>query len=111
MNNVDPGSQFLVAPRKKYNIKPLGSATVGGRSMQMFQLTPRRPFAFTKAVVWIDASDASVRKFETTDANGLKRIVEIVSWKPNVSIPKSAFRFVPPAGTRVVDQAALTGGR
>lgn len=111
MNNVDPGSQFLVAPRKKYNIKALGSSTVGGRGTQMFQLIPRQQTAFTKAIVWIDAADASVRKFETTDANGLKRVVEILSWKPNVSIPKSAFRFVPPAGTRVVDQAALTGAR
>lgn len=111
MNNVDPGSQFLVAPRKKYNIKSLGAATVGGRSTQMFQLIPRQQTAFTKAVVWIDAADASVRKFETTDANGLNRVVEILKWKPNVVIPKSAFRFVPPAGTRVVDQSAFTGAR
>ncbi len=111
MNNVDPGNQFLVAPRKKYNIKALGSATVGGRATQMFQLTPRQQTAFTKAVVWIDASNASVKKFETTDANGLKRVVEILSWKANVAIPKSAFRFSPPPGTRVVDQAALTGAR
>ncbi len=111
MNNVDPGSQFLVAPRKKYNIKALGSATVGGRATQIFQLTPRQQTAFTKAIVWIDASDASVKKFETTDANGLKRVVEILAWKPNVAIPKSAFRFSPPAGTRVVDQSALTGAR
>lgn len=111
MNNVDPGSQFLVSPRTKYNIKSLGTATVGGRSTQMFQLLPRRQTQFTRAIVWIDTRDASVKKFETTDANGLKRVVEIVSWKPNVTIPKSAFRFVPPAGTRVVDQTALTGAR
>ena len=111
MNNVDPGSQFLVSPRTKYTIKALGGATVGGRSTQMFQLIPRRQTQFTKAIVWIDASDASVRKFETTDANGLKRVVEILTWKANVAIPKSAFRFVPPAGTRVVDQSALTGAR
>lgn len=111
MNNVDPGSQFLVAPRTKYNIKALGSATVNGRATRIYQLIPRRQTAFTKATVWIDASDASVRKFETTDANGLKRVVEIVSWKPNVPVPKASFKFVPPAGTRVVDQSALTGAR
>jgi outer membrane lipoprotein carrier protein len=111
MNSVDPGSQFLVAPRSKYNIKAVGSATVAGRNTQAFQLVPKQQMAFTKAIVWIDAADASVRKFETTDANGLKRVVEILTWKPNVTIPKSAFRFVPPAGTRVVDQSAFSGAR
>lgn len=111
MNNVDPGSQFLVSPRTKYTIKEFGAEKVGGRATQMFQLVPKRQSQFTKAVVWIDASDASVRKFETTDANGLKRVVEILSWKPNIVIPKSAFRFVPPAGSRIVDQGALTGAR
>lgn len=111
MNSVDPGSQFLVSPRTKYNIRQLGAATVNGRSAQMFELIPRQQTAFTKAIVWIDASDASVRKFETTDANGLKRVVEILTWKPNIAIPKSAFRFVPPAGTRVIDQSAFSGAR
>lgn len=111
MNSVDPGSQFLVAPRSKYTITALGSAKVGGRATKMFELIPRKQTAFTRAIVWIDASDASVRKFETTDANGLKRVVELLSWEANVTIPKSAFKFIPPAGTRVVDQAALSGGR
>jgi outer membrane lipoprotein carrier protein len=111
MNSVDPGSQFLVSPRTKYNIRVLGAEKIGGRATQSFELVPKRQMAFTKAVVWIDASDASVRKFETTDASGLKRVVEIVSWKTNVSIPKSAFRFVPPAGARIVDQSALSGER
>jgi outer membrane lipoprotein-sorting protein len=84
MNSVDPGSQFLVAPRSKYHIKQLGGSTVGGRATQMFELTPKQQTAFTKAIVWIDGADASVRKFETTDANGLKRVVEILTWKPNV---------------------------
>lgn len=111
MNSVDPGSQFLVSPKTKYKIRQLGSATVNGRSAQMFELTPKQQTAFTKAIVWIDAADASVRKFEMTDANGLKRVVEILTWKPNVSIPKSVFKFVPPAGTRVIDQSAFSGGR
>ncbi len=111
MNSVDPGSQFLVAPRSKYNIRQLGAATVGGRSTQMFELLPKQQTAFTRAVVWIDISDASVRKFETNDANGLKRVVEILTWRPNVTIPKSAFRFVPPSGTRVVDQSTFSGAR
>lgn len=111
MNSVDPGSQFLVAPRSKYSVTALGSATVAGRATKMFQLIPRQQTAFTKAVVWIDVADASVRKFETTDANGLKRVVELLTWKANVTIPKSAFKFTPPVGTRVVDQAALSGGR
>lgn len=110
MNSVDPGSQFLVAPRSKYNIRHLGAATVAGRSTQMFELLPKQQTAFTRAVVWIDTSDASIRKFETNDANGLKRVVEILTWRPNVTIPKSAFRFVPPSGTRVVDQSAFSGG-
>lgn len=111
MNSVDPGGQFLVAPRTRYNVKMLGVAIVGGRKTQIFQLTPRRQAAFTQATVWIDVADASVRRFETIDANGLKRLVDIISWKAGVTVPKSAFRFTPPPGTRIVDQAAFSGAR
>lgn len=111
MNSVDPGSQFLVSPRTRYNVKSLGAAYIAGKKTQMFQLMPKRQTAFTQATVWVDVSDALVRRFETIDANGLKRVVEILSWKPNIAIPESSFRFTPPPGTRVVDQSALTGVR
>jgi outer membrane lipoprotein carrier protein len=112
INSIDPGDQFLVAPATKYAIVNDGAAKIAGHATQVFILTPKQPIpGFTKARVWIDSDDATVRQFETTDANGLRRVVEIESWRPNVSIPRSAFRFTPPAGVRIVDQSAFTGAQ
>ena len=57
-------------------------------------LVPKRDNnAFTRAKVWIDASDYTIRQFEIVDANGLQRLVTISNMKPNASIGASSFRF------------------
>lgn len=107
---VDPGGIFLSSPSSRYAITGAGTATVAGRKANVVNLVPKRPNnTFTRAKVWVDASDNSIRQFEVIDANGLTRMVTITSIEKNPEIAASAFRFLPPKSTRVLDSSALSG--
>ena len=109
--SVDLLGTFLDAPRAKYDMADAGAAVVGGRKTHAVALTPRRPMQFTKAVVWIDDADATLRQFEVTDNMGLVRRVRLTKLRLNGPVDRTAFTFTPPAGVKVYDQAAMTGGR
>jgi outer membrane lipoprotein carrier protein len=110
MGVVDPGALFLDAPLSRFNVASGGAATIDGRNTQVAILTPKRSdAALTRVKVWIDPSDASIRQFEATDANGLTRLVAITKTTVNPTIARSAFRFSPPPKVRVVDSSALRG--
>ena len=108
---LDPGAQFFDAPRARFTIADGGTATVSGQSTRVLTLTPSRNAnaAFTKATVWLDPKDGTLRQFETLDGMGVKRRVRLYDLKVNVPVSAASFRFTPPSGVRVVDQAALTG--
>ena len=109
---VDPGLQFFESPAARFDVADGGTATVGGERTRVLTLTPKKPIeAFTKATVWLDPDDGTLRQFETLDGMGVKRRVRLLDLKVNVPVAASAFRFTPPAGVRIVDQAALTGRR
>lgn len=107
---LDPLGQVLTTPLNDYTVTNAGSATIGDHSTQAFTLVPRtaQPL-FTRATVWIDGSGV-VRQMEATEQSGLVRRITVTEFRTNVSLPRSAFRFTPPAGVRVVDQAGRTGG-
>jgi len=105
--SVDLAEQFLKDPRAKYQISDAGAATVSGRAAHALNLVPRQPMQFTKATVWIDDRDGSLRQFEITDGNGLTRTVRLTSLALNVPVPSDAFTFKPPKGVKVFDQAAM----
>ena len=105
--SVDLAEQFLKDPRTKYQISDAGAATVSGRATHALNLLPRQPMQFTKATVWIDDRDGSLRQFEITDGNGLTRTVRLTSLALNVPVPSDAFTFKPPKGVKVFDQAAM----
>ena len=108
--SVDPADQFLNSPRSRYTAAFAGSATVGGRSTHAVTLTPKRQNSgLTRAKVWIDDIDYSPRQFEIESANGLVRRVVITSFMPNPNIDRSAFRFTPPKGAKIVDQSQMAG--
>lgn len=109
--SVDLLGTFLEAPRTKYDMAAAGMAVVGGRKTHAVTLTPRKPMQFTKAIVWIDDTDATVRQFEVTDNMGLVRRVRLTKLTLNGPINRSAFTFTPPAGVKVYDQAAMAGGQ
>jgi|SRR5688572_15657741 len=104
---VDPGGLFLSSPSTRYTITSGGTATVGGKRAHVVNLVPRRANnTFTRAKVWVDASDNMIRQFEVVDANGLTRLVTITGIKPNATIASSEFRFTPPRNARVLDSSA-----
>jgi outer membrane lipoprotein carrier protein len=101
---VDPGGLFLSSPATRFTISGSGSATIGGRKTAVVNLVPKRSNnAFSRARVWIDAADYTIRQFEIVDANGLTRLVTISNVRPNVTIASSSFKFTPPKGARVID--------
>lgn len=108
--SVDPADQFLDAPRTRYTIAPAGAATIGGRATRVLTLVPkRRNDAITRAKLWIDDLDYSVRQFEVESASGLKRKVVITSFTANPRLDRSKFRFSVPRGAKVVDQNTVDG--
>jgi outer membrane lipoprotein carrier protein len=109
MGMVDPGGLFLSSPSSRYTISGGANATVSGRKTIVIDLVPKRANnAFSKAKVWVDAADYSIRQFEVVDANGLTRRVTISNVKSDTSIGASAFRFAAPKGVRVID--GMSGG-
>lgn len=106
--SVDPADQFLDAPRTRYTITSAGTATVGGRATQVLNLVPKRKGdVISRAKLWIDDQDYSLRQFEVENSGGLKRKVVITSFTPNPQIDRSKFRFAVPRGAKVVDQNSV----
>jgi outer membrane lipoprotein carrier protein len=105
---VDPMGQILSAPAGTYDIADEGAASVGGRPTHAIMLTPRsRNALFTRATLWIDDSNGLVRKLESTEPSGLVRKITVKSVRTNVAIPRSTFRFTPPANVRVIDGSGM----
>ncbi len=108
--SIDPGALFLTSPRTRYSMKSAGTATVGGAKTDVVILTPKASNApFTRAKVWVDATNGIVKQFEVTDANGLTRFVVITRLTANGPIDRSAFSFTPPRNARIVDSASFGG--
>lgn len=107
---VDPSGVFLSSPSTRYIITAAGTATIAGRRTSAMNLVPKTSNArFTRARVWVDVGDYSIRQFEVTEASGLTRLITITSLQPNAKISQSAFSFTPPKGARVLDSSALSG--
>lgn len=104
-NVPDVTSWFLDSPEKRYEMSDGGTATIAGHATHAVKLVSiDSTIPFQKATVWIDDDDALIRRFETTDVNGLTRRITITSIKPNAKLDAGVFAFVPPKGVRVIDQ-------
>jgi outer membrane lipoprotein carrier protein len=101
---VDLTAQFLDQPKTRYAISDAGAATIGGRPTRALLLVPRSAQPFTKATVWIDDADGSVRQFEVTEGTGVVRRVRLTSLRVNVPVDRKAFKFSAPKGVRVYEQ-------
>ncbi|HET9013176.1 MAG TPA: outer-membrane lipoprotein carrier protein LolA, partial [Gemmatimonadaceae bacterium] len=103
---VDLSAQFLTAPRSRYTVTAGGSQVVAGRPTHVFTLVPKSAAGapFKTATVYIDDADATIRQFAVTEQNGVQRTVRLTSFRTNVPVDAAAFRFTPPAGTRVVER-------
>jgi outer membrane lipoprotein carrier protein len=104
----DPAGELLVSPRTRYSAASAGTAVVGDRNAHIVVLTPKAAdVPFTKARLWVDDADGTVRQFEVTDANGLERFITITKLASNPNIARKEFSFTPPAGVKVVDQLSF----
>jgi outer membrane lipoprotein carrier protein len=103
---VDLTAQFLTAPRSTYTVTGAGTLAVGGRATHGFTLVPKAATGapFRTATVFIDDADATIRQFEVTEQNGVRRKVRLTSFRTNVPVDAKAFVFTPPAGTRIVER-------
>ncbi len=108
---VEPGELFLSSPATRYNMTSNANAIVAGRQSKVVSLVPKKPNGiFSRAKVWIDAEDYSVRQFEIVDANGLTRLVTITKLEPNAAVSPSEFKFTPPKNARILDSGSYPGG-
>lgn len=109
--SLDLASRFFDSPKTRFTITDAGAATVAGRATRAVVLQPKASTEpFTRAKVWIDTADGTLRQFETVEPSGITRLVTVTAVTPNAPVDVKLFAFKPPKGTRVVDQAAL-GGR
>ena len=108
---LDLASRFFDSPRTRFTISDNGAATIGGRATTALTLVPKGSGEpFTRAKVWIDNADGTLRQFEIAEPSGITRVVTITAVTPNATVNQKAFTFTPPKGARIVDQRAL-GGR
>lgn len=104
---VDPGGLFLSSPSTRYTITAAGTSAISGKRTNVVNLVPRKPNnAFTRAKVWVDAADNTIRQFEVVDTNGLTRLVTLLRIEPNATVAASEFRFTPPKNARVLESSA-----
>ena len=108
---LDLAASVLREPAKRYTVTALGDTSIDGRAVSAVKLVPRSADAtFTRGTLWIDVANALVRRAEFTEATGLIRTLQFGRIRTGTTLPKGVFTFTPPAGVRVIDQAALLGG-
>ena len=109
--SLDLASRFFDSPRTRFTITDAGAATIAGHATRAVVLQPKSANEpFTRAKVWVDVADGTLRQFETVENSGITRLVTITAVTPNARVDAKSFTFKPPKGTRVVDQTVL-GGR
>jgi outer membrane lipoprotein carrier protein len=107
--SVDLVGQFFTEPRERFAITDQGPDPVGDRATRRYELLPKKVTTFTRALVWIDPADTTLRQFEVTETSGLVRRIRITRLALNVPVDAKAFTFTPPKGARVLDQGRLQG--
>lgn len=105
VGSMDLIGEFFSNPRLRYTISDGGAAKLDGRDVHIVSLSPKgKDAAFTKAKVWIDASNGTLRQFEAEEASGIVRLVRITDFAPNADVGTGAFSFKVPKGVRVVER-------
>lgn len=106
--SIDLIGAFFNNPRTRYTVSDAGAATLGGRAARAVTLIPKdKGGTFSRAKVWIDAADGTLRQFEAEEQSGIVRLVKITAFTANAAVGENAFRFKPPRGVRIVNQSDL----
>jgi outer membrane lipoprotein carrier protein len=103
----DFAAQFLEAPRKSYTVSGGSAATIDGAATHSVVLTPRSAESpFQKVTLWVNDSDALLRRVETVDGSGVVRRITVTKFGKNAPVDANAFVFHVPAGVKVYDGPA-----
>lgn len=103
--SLDMVGEFFTNPKARYTVADGGSGTLDGRDIRIVILTPKtRDATFSKARVWIDVANGSLRQFEAQEPSGITRLVHILDFTPNAAVSKNAFLFQVPKGVRVIER-------
>lgn len=108
---LDLLSQLLTNPRVTYKVSEGAQEEIASRAVSVLTLIPKAASApFTKATLWIDREDASVRQLEAVEPSGLIRRIRFRDIRSDVDLPRDALTFVVPPNVKVIDATALLGG-
>lgn len=108
---LDLAASVLRDPRTRYRVEGGDQSTIDGRTVRAVRIAPRTNDApFARGTLWIDTQDAIVRRAELVEHSGLVRLLDFTDVRIGVALPADAFKFTPPPGVRVIDQAAMLGG-
>ena len=94
--------EFLENAAQKYRATYEARETVAGRPAHRLRLVPRTPQSYQAAVVWIDATDNTLRQVKVEEENGSVRTVTLTSLVLGAAPPAGWFTFTPPAGAQVI---------
>jgi outer membrane lipoprotein carrier protein len=100
----DFAAQFLEAPRDNYTVIGGAAATIEGSATHSVILKPRSASSpFARVTLWVNDSDALLRRVETVDGSGVTRQITVTRFSRNAPVDASAFVFHVPAGVKVFD--------
>jgi outer membrane lipoprotein carrier protein len=100
----DFAAQFLEAPRKSYTVSGGSAATIDGSATHSVVLMPKSAESpFRKVTLWVNDSDALLRRVETVDQSGVVRRITVTKFGKNAPVDANAFVFHVPAGVKVYD--------
>lgn len=100
----DFAAQFLVSPRDNYTVSGGSAATIDGAATHSVVLKPRSSSSpFATVTLWVNDSDALLRRVETVDGSGVTRQITVTRFSRNAHVDASAFVFHVPAGVKVFD--------
>ena len=83
------------------------AATIDGAATHSVVLMPKSAESpFQKVTLWINDSDALLRRVETVDQSGVVRRITVTKFGKNAPVDANAFVFHVPAGVKVYDGPA-----
>jgi outer membrane lipoprotein carrier protein len=96
-------AQFVDRPLERYTARFIRSEVIGGETVDVVRLDPRRPdLPFRSAHIAVARSDGLLRRIALVELSGQRRTITFENIRTDAAIVASEFRFEPAPGVRVV---------
>jgi outer membrane lipoprotein-sorting protein len=97
-------ADFFTHYPDRFDVSVAGSETLDGARHDRLTLTPKSQDSFLREVtLFVRSTDALPTRVQIVDGNGTRVAFDLRDVEVNPRIGSDVFRFVPPAGTEVVD--------